>query len=119
MIENIHKQLGGRMYDEAGIHNNDTYTGLGRGRNTIQDILAEMGVADRSKNNEQVFEETPSRSTQALQNEQTAEVGAQKYNRNSGLSDKSRINNEEQAGNGLFFNARKQEQNGVRGGLEI
>ena len=31
----------------------------------------------------------------------------------------NRINNEEQAGNGLFFYARKQELNGVRDGLEI
>ena len=108
VIANLHKQLGGRMYDEAGIHNNDTNTGLGRGSVTVQDVLTEVGAMDRSKNNDQVFGETSSRSTQALQNEQTAEVGAQKYNRDSALPNKSRINNEGQAGNGLFFNAEKQ-----------
>lgn len=107
-IENLHKKLGGRMYDEAGVYSNDTHTESRRLQDGRENILRDLGIVDGSKNNDQVFGETSSRSTQALQNEQTAKVGAQKYNRDSELSDKSRINNKEQAGNGLFFNARKQ-----------
>ena len=91
------------MYDEAGIYSNDKHIESRRGLDRGKNIQRGHGVMDRSEGIEQVFTETPSRSTQALQNEQTAEVGAQKHIRDSELSDKSRINNEEQAGNGLFF----------------
>ena len=91
------------MYDEAGVYSDDRHTESRRLLDRGKIIQTGSGTMDRSKGIEQVFGETSLRSTQALQNEQTAEVGAQKHIRDSELSDKSRINNEEQAGNGLFF----------------
>lgn len=96
------------MYDEAGVYNDDTSNIYRRGLDGGENIHTGLGTMDRSNNNDQIFGETPLRSTQALQNEQTAEVGAQK-DRTAVLPERSRINNGGQAGKGLFFNAKKQQ----------